>query len=290
MLCLQDQPIDVDEENKEPAFSLLDLHKESLSPPSAYQAISPVVSSLPFLQVSTSSAPVTPRGLVGSPDFSTLRHQLTSLSSTVNLTSSGFAASTPPMGFAAAMSALRALTSCNAEEAFGDKASNLRDALVCMVSADFVPRETKDGLQSFLQRLEGNCSALKTHKPVVKQYRTLRGSIDSYNANVIGLLDRIDKLEAEYNVLVAAADLQKQLEVNVHRQEEIGNEQAVLHTQSQQLITDYQANNKAQLGCQSSYDFSLPVWNAALLSWEQAKDLINRLPDPPAESTMVPTQ
>lgn len=97
----------------------------------------------------------------------------------------------------------------------------------------------------------------------------------------MGLLDRIDKLEAEFNMLVtAAADLQKQLEVNVHRQEEIGSEQAVLHTQSQQLITDYQANNKALIGCQNSYDFSLPVWNAALLSWEQMKDLIKRLPDP----------
>lgn len=118
----------------------------------------------------------------------------------------------------------------------------------------------------------------------------MRGSIDSYNANVMGLLDRIDKLEAEYNVLVAAAeDLQKQLEVNVDRQKDIGNEQVVLHTQSQQLITDYQANNKALIGCQNAYDFSLPVWNAALLSWEQMRGLINRLPDPPAESTGEPT-
>lgn len=66
----------------------------------------------------------------------------------------------------------------------------------------------------------------------------------------MGLLDRIDKLEAEFNALVAAAaDLQKQLEVNVHRQEEIGSEQIELHTQSQQLIADYQANNKALVGC-----------------------------------------
>lgn len=247
------------------------------------------MSSLPFLQVGTSAAPVTPRSLVGLPDFSALRHQLTSLSSTAALSSGGLAASVSPIGLTAAMSALRTLVSCEAEEVFGDKASSLRDALVRMLCADFIPREAKDALQSFLQRLEGNCSALKTHKPVVEQYKTLRESIDSYNTNVMGLLDRIDKLEAEFNMLVtAAADLQKQLEVNVHRQEEIGSEQAELHTQSQQLITDYLANNKALVGCQSAYDFSLPVWNAVLLSWEQMKDLITRLPDPPAESTEEP--
>lgn len=153
LLCLQDQPIDVDEESKGPAFSLLDLRKESLSPPAAYQAVSPIVSSLPFLQVGTSSAPVTPRGLVGSPDFSTLRHQLTSLSNTVILSSGVLAASASPIGFAAAMSALRTLVSCEAEEVFGEKAGSLRDALVRMLSADFIPREAKDGLQSFLQRL-----------------------------------------------------------------------------------------------------------------------------------------
>lgn len=105
--------------------------------------------------------------------------------------------------------------------------------MVCIVGADSVPREARDGFQSFLQRLEGNCSALRTHNPVVEQYRTLRNSIDSYNANVMGLLDRIDKLEAEYNVLVTAAEeLQTQLEVNMNRQKDIGSEQVGLHTQS----------------------------------------------------------
>lgn len=196
-----------------------------------------------------------------------------------------------PIGLSAAVSALRTLLSCEAEEVFGDKANSLRDALVRVLSADFVPCETKDALQSFLQRLEGNCSALKTHKPIVEQYKNLRESIDSYNTNVMGLLDRIDKLEVEFNSLVtAAAALQKQLEVNVNRQEEISGEQAGLHTQSQQLIADYQANNKALVSCQSAYDFSLPVWNAVLLSWEQMKDLIARLPDPPAEITEEPPQ
>lgn len=202
----------------------------------------------------------------------------------MNLSAGSLAASAPPIGLTAALSALRSLASSEAEEAFGDKAGNLHDALVCIVGADAVPREARDGFQSFLQRLEGNCSALRTHKPIVEQYRTLRGSIDSYNANVMGLLDRIDKLEAEYNVLVSAAkELQEQLEVNVNRQTDIGREQVDLHTQSQQLIADYQANTKALIGCQNSYDFLLPVWNAALLSWEQMKGLINRLPNPPTE-------
>lgn len=234
---------------------------------------------------------MTPRGITSSPDFSALRHQLTSLSSSVNLSAGSLAASAPPIGLTAALSALRSLASCEAEEAFGDKAGNLHDALVCIVGADAVPREARDGFQSFLQRLEGNCSALRTHKPIVEQYRTLRGSIDSYNANVMGLLDRIDKLEAEYNVLVSAAkELQEQLEVNVNRQTDIGREQVDLHTQSQQLIADYQANTKALIGCQNSYDFSLPVWNAALLSWEQMKGLINRLPNPPAEGADEPSR
>lgn len=62
---MQDQPIDVDEESKEPASSLLALQKEPSSPIAAYQAVSPMMSTLPFLQTSTStSTPATPRGLV----------------------------------------------------------------------------------------------------------------------------------------------------------------------------------------------------------------------------------
>lgn len=107
---------------------------------------------------------------MGSPDFFALRHQLTSLSSTAALSSSGLTTSVSPIGLPAATSSLRSLLSCEAEEVFGDKASNLRDALVRVVGADLLPRDTKDALQSFLHRLEGNCSALRTHKPIVEQY------------------------------------------------------------------------------------------------------------------------
>lgn len=272
LAILQDHPIEIDDEHKESASHLLDLGKGFLSPPSA-RAVSPVITSLPFLQVQSPSKPVTPKGVMSSPDFSTLRHQLTSLSNAANLSASGSAAPTPPINLATALSSLRSLASCEAEEAFGDKAGKLRDALVCLVGADAVPREARDAFQSFLQRLEGNCSALRTHKPIVAQYRTLRVSIDSYNANVMGLLDQIDKLEAEYNALVSAAkELQERLEVNVNRQTEIGCEQANLHTQSQQLIADYQANSKALVGCQNSYDFSLPIWNAAILGANEGPD------------------
>lgn len=210
---------------------------------------------------------------------------MTALSSTAVLSSGGLTASVSPMGLTAATTSLRALLSCEAEEVFGEKASGLRDALVCVMGADSLPRDMKDALESFLHRLEGNCSALKTHRPIVEQYKNLRGSIDSYNTNVMGLLDRIDKLEAEFNALTAAAaELQRQLDANALRQQEIGTELADLHAQSQQLIADYQTNNKALVGCQSAYDFSLPVWNAVLVSWEQMKELIVRLPDPPTES------
>lgn len=93
------------------------------------------------------------------PDFSTLRQQLTSLSGVVNLSASSSAAPAPPMTPTAALSSLRSLISCTAEEAFGKKASILRDALVCLVNADVVPQEDRDTFHSFLQRLEGNCSA-----------------------------------------------------------------------------------------------------------------------------------
>lgn len=78
------------------------------------------------------------------------------MSSIANLAVSGLASSTPPIGFAAAILVLCALSPCAVEETFGDKTGYLHDAIVCMVSADFVLRETKDGLQSFLQRFEGN--------------------------------------------------------------------------------------------------------------------------------------
>lgn len=78
---------------------------------------------------------------------------------------------------------------------------------------------------------EGNCSASKTHKLIVYQYKNLRDSIDSYNANVMGLLDRIDRLEVEFNALMdTTAELQWQPDANALRQQEIGTEQADLHT------------------------------------------------------------
>lgn len=210
---------------------MLDLHEESLSPPPAYQPVSPILSSLPFLQVGILAAPMTPRSLVRSPDFFSLRHQLTSLSSNTALSSCGLAISVSPIGLTAAMLVQCTLVSCEAKDALSYKASCLRYALACMLSVDFILREAKDTFQSFLQCLEGNYLTLKMYKPVIESYKTLRESINSYNTNVMGLLDRIDKLEAEFNMLVTATvDLQKQLEVNVHCQEEIGSEQGKLYT------------------------------------------------------------
>lgn len=81
-------------------------------------------------------------------------------------------------------------------------------------------------------------------------------------------------------------DLQQQLDTNSNRQQEIATEQAGLHTQSPQLIIDHQANATALLHSQNAYDFSLPVWNAVLLSWEQIKEVISRLPYPSADADM----
>lgn len=109
--------------------------------------------------------------------------------------------------------------------------------------------------------------------------------------NVLGLLSRIGKLEEEFNALVAAAtDQQQQLDVNSTRQQDIAEEQAGLQAQSQQLITDHQANTAALVHSQNAYDFSLPVWNVVLMSWEQIKELISRLPDPPAETAAGTSQ
>lgn len=132
-----------------------------------------------------------------------------------------------PMGLATATISLCSLLSYVANEVFGDKASGLRDALVCVMRANSLPCKMKIALQSFLLRLESNCSTVKTHRPIVEQYKNLQDSINSYNANVMGLLDLIDKLEAEFNALTdAAAELQPQLDANTLRQQEIGTEQA----------------------------------------------------------------
>lgn len=120
------------------------------------------------------------------------------------------------MDLTTAVASLKTLMLCSLENAFGEKANAMRDVIVFMVASNSLPRDTKDSLQLFLLRLERNCPALKTHKPLVKKYRNLKNNIDSYNSNVLGLITCIDGFKEEYNAPVAkAANLKSQLETTL---------------------------------------------------------------------------
>lgn len=56
-------------------------------------------------------------------------------------------------------------------------------------------------------------------------------------------------------------------------------EQDNLQSQSQNLESDHQRNMTALTQSQSAYDFSLPVWNAALLSWDHLKGVLTQYLD-----------
>lgn len=225
---------------------MLDLRQELPFSVAAYQAVSLMLSMLPFLQTSTTTnTPDTPKGPVGSPDFFCFE---TSADRLIKYCCY-FVGRPYRTGVAHVFSRGHHVISCSTVlrslGSFGDKASGLRNALVYVMGANSLPRDMKDALRSFLLRLEDNYLALKTHRPIVQQYKNLRDSIDSYNANVMGLLDHIDKLEAEFNILTdVAAELQWKLVANALRQQENRTEQADLHP-IQQLIADHQTNTRA---------------------------------------------
>lgn len=218
------------DEDVDPASTLLDFHHQDpeKSVADTYQAA--VITSSPFLQADTVlPVPASPRTPLRSPDFATLRHRLAAMSGSASTPISGTAQTGPVPTPAAAIAELKLLLNAGPEEAFGDKAAALRSALNGLLATPSVAVDTKDSLQAFLARLESNCSALKTHKPKVDRYRTLRTSMDSYTYNAHNLLSRLDRLEAEYNALVAtAADLQTQLSSNLDRQDAIIAEQGGL--------------------------------------------------------------
>lgn len=202
----QECPIELDEEGHEPAATLLHMRTEVPSPTAAFTSLSPIITSLPFLQPGAfSSTPATSQTPRSSPDLSAIRNRLTALSNHPLLPTGGLTPTASSIDLTTALTSLKTLLACSPEDIFGEQATTLRDSLTCMSVSDTFPHNLKDTVQSFLFRIEGNCSALRMHKPVIDHYRNLRVKVDSYNADILKLLDHIDGLEGEYNKLVAAA-------------------------------------------------------------------------------------
>lgn len=86
-----------------------------------------------------------------------------------------------------------------------------------------------------------------------------------------------DASDAEVPVVHQKAQ-QTQLSSNLDRQDAIIAEQGDLQAQTQALASEHPVNLSSLTVAQGQYDFSLPIWNAALISWERLVEVLGREP------------
>lgn len=125
----------------------MDLHRDESPVTVAYKSFSPIITTLHFLQVGTSTKmQTTLRTPMGCKDFFALHRHLTALFSNTSLPVGGLTPLASPMDLTTAVASLKTLMLCSPEEAFGKKANALQDALVCMVPSNSLSHDTKDSL------------------------------------------------------------------------------------------------------------------------------------------------